>query len=246
MNSRPFEEVPMLRSVLRAAVVLSAVLAASPALAADMGTAGTLYIGAERMFGLSFNHEKQTPAGGTITNSHTDIGLLWNPGLNSPYTIPRMGVDFAVIDNLTVGAGLGFWTSSASRKTEGGGATVDQDGDTTTAILLSPRVGYIIGLSDKVGIWLRGGFTYFSISSSSPEQNGTKRTNSSNGLAFSLDPIFVVSPVEHFGLFGGLMVDLPLSGKVKGETTTGGSTVTNETDTKFQNIGLNFGVLGYF
>lgn len=236
----------MLRTILRAAVVLSAVVAAPSALAADMGSAGTIYIGAERMFGLSFNHEKREPAGGTVTNSHTDIGLLWNPGLNSPYTIPRMGIDFAVIDNLTVGAGLGFWTSSSSTKTETGGTTVDQDGDTTTAVLFSPRVGYMIGLSDRLGIWLRGGFTYFSISSSSPERNGTKTTSSSNGLAFSLDPIFVVSPVEHFGFFGGLMVDLPLSGKVKGETTTGGSTTTNETDTKFQNIGLNFGILGYF
>jgi hypothetical protein len=252
MNSRPFEEVPMLRSVLRAAVVLSAVVAAPSALAADLGASGTIYLGAERMFGVSANSFK-VDRDGTSTYSNTDIGLLWTSshtlGDNatpSPYTVPRIGFDYAIIPNLTIGGALGFASSSVSIKSERNGATVTQDGDTVTAFLISPRVGYIIGISDSVGIWLRGGFTYFNLSDKGPEVNGRKSTNSVNGFAFSLDPILVLSPVDHFGFFGGIMVDLPLSGTLKNETVQPGRTDSVSYDAKATNLGLNFGLLGYF
>jgi hypothetical protein len=243
----------MLRTILRAAVVLSAVVAAPSALAADLGASGTIYLGAERMFGVSANSFKVDRTDGTQTYSNTDIGLLWSASHNigdnavpSPYTVPRLGFDYAIIPNLTIGGALGFASSSLSVKTDRAGATTTQDGDTVTSFLISPRVGYIIGISDSIGIWLRGGFTYFNISAKSPEVNGRKTTNSANGLAFSLDPILVLSPVDHFGFFGGLMLDLPLTGTLKNETVQPGRTDSTSVDSKATNFGLNFGLLGYF
>ncbi|MGZ3417723.1 MAG: hypothetical protein ACXWUG_11960 [Polyangiales bacterium] len=244
----------MLRSILRAAVVLSALVVAPSAIAADLGAAGTIYLGAERMFGVSWNQFKvDRGVDGTSSYSNTDVGLLWpashtlsDNAVPSPYTIPRIGFDYAIIQNLTIGGAIGFASSSLSTKTERNGASVTQDGDTFTSFLISPRVGYMIGLSDKMGIWLRGGFTFFNLSDKSPEVNGRKTTNSANGFAFSLDPIFVLSPVEHFGFFGGIMLDLPLTGTLKNETVTPGRTDSTSYDSKATNFGLNFGLLGYF
>lgn len=242
----------MLRSILRAAVVLSAVVVAPSALAADLGASGTIYLGAERMFGVSANSFK-VDRDGTSTYSNTDIGLLWGAShtlgdnaVPSPYTVPRIGFDYAIIPNLTIGGAIGIASSSLGTKTERNGASVTQDGDTVTSFLVSPRVGYIIGISDSVGIWLRGGFTYFSLSDKGPEVNGRKNSSSASGLAFSLDPILVLSPVDHFGFFGGLMLDLPLTGTLKNETVQPGQTTSVSYDAKATNFGLNFGLLGYF
>jgi hypothetical protein len=253
----------MLRSILRVAVVSSVMLGASSALAADaaptaMGSAGTIFLGAERLFGVSFNNAKSTTSQGgtdvTSTYSRTDIGLLLNANGASafgegtylnPFLIPRLGFDYSVIDNLTVGGSIGFWHASSSTKAEGGGRSQETDGDSVNAFLFAPRVGYIIGLNEKMGIWLRGGLTYYNFGVTHPktQARNVETSDSVNGLAFSLDPVFVLSPVEHFGLFGGLMADIPLSGST---TNDNGNGTKTSTDLKFQNIGLNFGILGYF
>src|SRR4051794_6334969 len=68
----------------------------------------TFILSAERLFGLSINRTTTATNNGDVSVDHTGFGLL----LSSPTTVhmlPRMALDVAVIDGLTVGAGLGFF-----------------------------------------------------------------------------------------------------------------------------------------
>lgn len=249
----------MLRKSLALLAFASVGLASNVAFAQDpapagagIGSAGNLIVSAERMFGVAFTSEKseQTVGGVTTTqtNSDTGFGLLWNPGTSTPYNVPRVGVDYTVIDGLTVGGSLGFYTQSSKTKQEQGGASQEQDGPSLTALLFAPRVGYMLQFGDTMGLWLRGGVTYYNISSESESTvgaNTVKNENGINGLALSLDPAFVITPVSHFGFFAGAMIDFGLTGKSKSESTSGGTTTSTEVDQKFNNFGINFGLLGY-
>ncbi len=232
-------------------------VAAAPASVVDGGiaSAGNLIVSAERLFGFSVAEEKtdQTVGNTTVTrtDSQTSFGLLWNPGAStSPYLIPRVGIDYTVIDGLTVGGSLGFYTHSTSSKQEGGGQSREVDGPSLTALMFAPRVGYILQFGDNMGLWLRGGITYYNVSSESESDaaggTGTVKTETStSGLALSLDPAFVITPVKHFGFFAGAMIDFGLSGTAKSEQSSGGATTSQEVDQKFNNFGINFGLLGY-
>ena len=252
----------MLRKSLALLAFASIGLASSAALAqetapADGGiaSAGNLIVSAERLFGFSVAQDKteQTVGNTTVTqtDSQTGYGLLWNPGaISNPYLVPRVGIDYTVIDGLTVGGSLGFYTQSSSTKSESGGQTTDRDGPSLTALMFAPRVGYILQFGDSMGLWLRGGVTYYNVSSEreSPAPGGTgtvKTENSTSGLALSLDPAFVITPVKHFGFFAGAMLDFGLSGTAKSEQSSGGTTQSQEIDQKFNNFGINFGLLGY-
>ncbi len=234
--------------------ILGATSLAGAAPAADTGGLagkGSFFISAERVFGLQIHSATTEQTVGTNTTknteSHTDFGLLVGNPAAGPYNIPQLGFDFAVIDGLTVGGAIGFWTGSSKNKSEGGGTTVERDGPSFTAFKIAPRVGYIIGLNDSMGIWLRGGFTFFTLGSSSENTTGgvtTKSTNSQNGFALNLEPGFVLMVNPHFGFGANINVDIPLSGKLKTERNTGASTTSTEIDDKELNFGLTFGLIG--
>lgn len=244
-----------------AVVAAVGLLSAPAALAADAAPAGiankgNFIVSAERMFGLSFNsrsEESEVTPGNKVksTTSHTDISVLFPiSGFRSPYMIPRIGMDFTVIDGLTIGGAIGFARGASTVKSELGGQSTERDGPSLTAFLISPRVGYILPLGDNMGLWLRGGITYFSLSSSSESTTGTpptttKNTSGESGVALSLDPVFLITPVPHFGFYGGVMADIGLTGKDKSERVSGGTTQSTETDMKYQNFGLNFGLVGW-
>ena len=121
-------------------------------------------------------------------------------------------------------------------------------------LLLVPRAGYIFDFTPLLSIWARGGFTYYWMKSdgTNPAGNGRREIKDSfDGLALSLDPQLVITPVPHFGITVGPMLDLPLAGSEKVETTvtspTGATTtMTTESSVKITNWGLTEGILGYF
>src|SRR5262249_47216936 len=146
--------------------------AAAPA-RAEIAGAGTLVISAERLFGFSANEVTTATQNGDVSTSRTDFGLLWGSTTNV-YMIPRVGVDYLVIDGLSVGASLGFFVSSNDAGTVNGITSVQTSGPTSTRFLIAPRAGWVHGLGGRLGIWLRGGLTYYygSISSVRTGRNG--------------------------------------------------------------------------
>lgn len=239
------------------------ILGTSATASADFGSQGQLSITAERLFGVSMVTDKEDNSRNDRTDIRTDkytvVSLFGGPGgVLNPYTLPHVGVHYTVIPSLTVGAGLGIASiggTNERERTNGQGVTetTKTDLNDVTMLFLAPRVGYVLGLTPAVGLWLRGGLTYYSISSKYTDETvaGTitiKReiTSTNSGLGLNLDPMFVISPVDHFGFMVGPTIDIPLSGTDKREEKNGSTTETVENDHTFMNLGLTVGLVGYF
>jgi hypothetical protein len=198
--------------------------------------------------------------GNPTKDSGTAINLLY--GGESGFTtnvpiysaIPRAAFDYVLIPGLTVGGAIGYLHRGSSRETTlNNGTTTSVDRPSGNGILFSPRAGYIFDFTPLLSVWARGGFTYYWFKSDGTTTNGNTTTNTKvgvDGLALSLDPQLVITPVPHFGITVGPFLDLPLAGSTKGEgsITVGAVTtsVTNEASTKITNWGVSAGVLGYF
>jgi hypothetical protein len=229
-------------------LLLCIVLGAVAPARAEIATAGTLVISAERLFGLSFNNVTTSTDNGDVSTSRTDFGLLWGSTTNV-YMIPRVGVDYLVIDGLTVGGGLGFFVSSNDAGTVNGITSVDTSGPTSTRFLVAPRVGWAHGIAGRVGVWLRGGLTYYygSISSARMGRNGdTTVSYRSTGLGLNLEPALMVALTDHFAFSAGPVFDLPLTGSRSQEVSTPVMTRTTSYYESVRNLGLVVNLVGYF
>lgn len=250
---------------LRIALASSAalVLLSSSALAADAGAKlsekGNLVIAGERMFGYSHTVlTNETTVGNTkvsSTSTNDNFSLLWSYPV-TVHNLPRIGLDYLVIPNLSLGLGAGFFSTGSKVKSTQGSTSTETDGPSINAWIIAPRVGYVLDLAETSSLWLRGGLSFYGSKTEDKDSSGnTTRTttNTMSGTAFNLEPTFVWTPASHFGLYGGLALDVPLGGKMKRETTsvttTGiGSVTTNtssESDYTQASYGLTFGVLGY-
>jgi hypothetical protein len=183
--------------------------------------------------------------GGKTTDSRTSIALLWPPLSSltySPYQIPHASLDFIIPGGLSVGGSLGFISGSGTTKTEpaNGGASVERDAPSTTILTFAPRVGYALALAPSIAFWPRGGITYYSIKSESTGivmPTTTKTTYS--GLGLNLEANFVLFLADHFGIVGGPVLDVPLSGTRSTDPSNG-----PDDKVKFSNYGLEIGLLG--
>ena len=161
------------------AMGLAAVTLPRTASAQAFGNQGDLAFSAERLMGIDFYDEEF---------SATVIGLGISRFAVSPYHLARLGVDYFVIDNLSVGGSIGF-------------GLVDPEGarNTTSGAMIAPRVGYALEFSKVFGFWPRGGFTY-------------RNFGSDEEFAFTLEAMFYAAPVEHFAITFGPLMDLGIAG----------------------------------
>lgn len=201
-------------------------------------------LSAERVFGFVHSSNTQEPAADTTdTTSYTNINLLTNPmgGFFTGYSVARIGFDFFVIDGLSIGAALGYFSASQSNETEVMGTTSESDGPTFSGFLVAPRIGYAYMFNPTVGIWPRGGITYAHRNISDPDSDNE---NSQNRLAVTLELPLVISPVPHVGFLLGPTLDLGVSGSDNNENTP--PIPDAEVDAKTTDIGVQTGVLVYF
>lgn len=199
------------------------------------GTQGQFVLGVERLFGLNFFNGRLDPDLGPETDqSRTQFNLLWSNSfvggnaIVNPYSVPRFAFDYAIIDNVTLGGSLGYASTSGENDVDGG---EDNDFDTFTLFSFQPRVGYILRFNDVVGMWLRGGLTYYSI--------GSDNFGSSSGFGINLEPGFVFTVTQGFGISVTPSIDLPLSGTFDPE-------VGEDADYSIRNFGANAGLFVYF
>lgn len=164
-------------------------LTASPSSAQDFYDAGEISVAIERGFGIHYASRSLDTPGDDDDVSYTVLGLGW-AGAVSAFHHSRAALDVFVVDQLSLGGSLGFFTQSGDFETNG--------------FLFSPRVGYAIPLSRAFTFWPRGGFTYIDI-------------DESNVLALSGEAMFVASPRPGWGILLGVTLDLGFVGE-QGDT----------------------------
>jgi hypothetical protein len=207
---------------------------------------GTMMIGAERLFGLGLSHESTATANGSTSTDNTTFTLLYSSAPNVHMT-PRVTFDFALIDGLTLGGGLGFGVGNLDQSASRNNATTNSKGPTSTWLVISPRAGYVLGLNQLAGLWLRGGFTYYYINTDFPTSAlNTSSSSRLTGLSFDLEPTLLLSPWQHLGFTAGLAINLPLTGSSTTEVDIGSSSTTTSVDHTIRNVGILFGMEGTF
>jgi hypothetical protein len=184
----------MMQKWLTASVSVALLAAAGAAHAQgrgpDFGAQGQLAISGERLFGINYARASNTTDGQPSSyHSATVIGFGWNSDpASSSFVHPRVGIDYFVIDRLSLGGAVGLYTAS--------GHDPQTDG---TGLLLAPRVGYAIDLGRVASFWPRGGITYYSHT----DYHNVALSGEAN---FALFPrsnwAFLVTPFFDMGPFG--------------------------------------------
>ena len=168
-----------MRKALSALLGAAAIFGSSQAMAQDFGAQGDVSFAADRLMGFYLILEP---------NDRTALGLGIPAGGAFPYTSPRLGVDFFVIDQLSVGFQLGFFSEDD-----------DDGGDAFNGFMFHGRVGYAAAFGESFGIWPRGGITFSDV-----EDN--------DEIALTGEAMFYFDPVDNFGFLFGPTLDLGLAG----------------------------------
>jgi len=195
--------------------------------------------------------------GGTPAFTDPAHGVVGFPNVPVPnfYTTPRLGFDYTILPNITVGGDLIlFFTLGGSASSEqynnaGGTVTTTASAPTSTIFGIAPRGGYILHLNQLLAIWLRGGFSFYTLTEKQSATVGTTTTTYSASYhqpAIDLDPQLVITPLPHFGFTAGLTGDLPFAGGHSYTTNTGGTTSTVSAASSLTFLGVTAGVLGWF
>ena len=202
------------------------------------------------------SHTSQTisteQGGGTrkSTDSGTSMAVLFGrePSLGVVHTLPRIAFDFTVVRHFTLGGSFAFaFGLGTSRENDfGGNRTEKTDGPRTTIVGFAPRVGYVFPLGHVFAFWPRAGVAFYSVSTKTPIVNGpnnASQTDSDSVFSIDLDPQFVWTPVQHFFINFGPLINIPLSGSRSTENAAGGTT---KQDLSVFHAGISAGLGGWF
>jgi hypothetical protein len=234
-------------------VLGSSLATAQPAAGKELGKAMDLVFSADRLFGLHFGHayvDNRTPGpfrgGEEVDENYTTIGFGW-PGqavgqaAGTPFTMARFAFDIFVIDSLSVGGAIGYTHVDIHHEETPVGAPVNGVYDTDWASgIFAPRVGYIWNLGSVVSFWLRGGITYHWASYGNAAGCGGPGPCdlSQDGWAFTIEPTFTFSPIEHFAFVGMPYLDIDFTGKTRVPGTF-------DRTTHYRSFGIAVGLLGW-
>ena len=196
---------------------------ASAAAAASEAKPPSLSLALERAGGIGY--AKATSTEGT-SDSSVSLTALGVGGVTlNPFAVPRVGLDFILPSNLTLGGAVGFTRLSGST------SSGNRSEDIGSAVLytLTPRVGYRIPLSDRIDLTPRGGLT-FAGGSFSPADS--RNEASIFAIAISADAPFAFRLTDSFNILVGAALDYTVSANVTTTTTSGGAggTTTNRSE----------------
>jgi hypothetical protein len=205
---------------LAATAAVAATTVSGSALA-DFGREGTLAIGAERLFGIVGTSTETED----VESDSTSISFMWGGGGERVYDRPRAAVDYFIIDSLSLGGSLGFYTWS--EEVEDG---PENDG---SGFLFAPRVGYMLQFTDILGFWPRGGFTYVN--------DNVEDAYSDSATALSVEAPLVIGLGRELAITVGLTLDLGIGGEIETELPAPAADVDQE-HTQF---GIQVGLAGF-
>jgi hypothetical protein len=201
-----------MKTKLWPAAVLCALLATTNHAHAEAIRSGTFALGAERITGVFHADDKVDPA---ASQGHTTFALFGNSSdetIAGAWQLPRIGFDVFVVNGLSLGGSFVV----LNRSIEGGGDATD--------IIFAPRVGYAYMFGRVVGIWPRGGLSYWHRSG-----NGNYEAHS---FAFDVDVPLIFRCTHSFAITLGPLLDVGFAGKVR------------DADTSFLQFGLSAGIVG--
>ena len=260
-------------------VLLTASVAGAQSTGQGFGQKGEFIFSADRLVPvLSFTQNKVTfdnqNPNVSISTKGSGLSLLWGnnsvfgtAGANGAvgfsgggdstfYTTPRVGFDYVLIPNLTIGGDVFvFFTLGTSETNTRGDVSTDVVVPSANAFGLAPRVGYIFGISPLLSFWLRGGLSYYHGGTSIQDANCNNQndTTSLNLFGLDIDPQLVISPAPHFSFTAGPAVDIGFAGSASatnpGGAGAGGncnSSTTVSGGYSSYNIGLTGALIGWF
>jgi hypothetical protein len=238
----------------------------------------TLIISADRLVPLvgytssSVELNGALPVGATrsVSTSASGMSFLWGSDFSSysllsqsgtiqplnVHSLPRVAFDFAVIEHLTIGAGLafgfGFGGSNEVATVNGPNSTTTNkvDSPSSFAFGFAPRVGYVIPFGEHLAFWPRAGMGIYSINfkqETRDQTNNVTTTFKSSDFLFSLDldPQLAIIPTEHFFFTIGPMLNIPLTGNRSLSGSVGGATTTTDQDISLFHFGIHATVGGW-
>lgn len=212
---------------------------------------GHWILSADRLSPL-FSYEKSTESdkNGSISTTTSSLALLWSGNPADFYDVPRLGLDYVVAPNITVGGNV-FATlpMSSKQSATAAGQTQTQDNDKVSAFGLAARAGYVMGLGPKLMLWARGGLGFARVGTSIPDNGGggpRDRYNSVSQFGLNLEPQFVFAAGTHVGIMFGPVLDIPLSGTFHTERTdNNGTTTSTDVDSSQFHFGINVSLIGW-
>ncbi len=264
-----------MNGVVRASIALGIALAGSTASAQgkvdNIGNAGGIVIGAERLVGvyhskINTTSEQSTTVGGTTITSKSDLDTdrttfaVFGNAAESPTQVPRLALDFFPIDGLSIGGSFMYLASNGKLKgTQSLSGAVNQEQKvdsklpTESVLIFQPRLGYAFAFNDIVGLWPRAGFAYThlvvkqEVTTTDAQGNEQKfdDTITVNLTNLTLEGMLFVSPFSNFAFVGGPFVDIPLGGSQKEESSLPNSQ-TQDSDSKLTCYSAMIGIAGYF
>ncbi len=171
---------------------------------------GSFAVGAERLFGVSWDKQSADFNGGSVSVSETSVSVLGKQVSSDPFAGPRIAFDYFVTDGISVGGSVGYSSISTSGElnSSAAGASLSGADNTLRGWIVSPRVGYGYAFNDNVGIWPRLGFTYVGMSISGNGNTDLKQ----HYFALSAEVPIVFTPVPHTMLTIAPTVDWGFSG----------------------------------
>jgi hypothetical protein len=260
-----------MRRLLRGAAFRASFLAATVALlvaapreaaaqdANGLGEKHQLILSVDRLLPvLSYTSQTVTATVGgaafKTTDSGTSAAFLFGrePNLGVVHTIPRVAFDYTIVRRLTLGGAFAFAIGLGGTHTEDlpNGTSRKIDASKTSVVGFAPRVGYVLPLGDNFAFWPRAGFAFYSVSTSipsvGPQNAAVTTTDSDTLLSLDLDPQFAWTPVRHFFIHFGPLINIPLSGSRSTEVANGPSSTTNKNDLSVFHFGLSAGLGGWF
>jgi hypothetical protein len=230
----------------------------------NIGNAGQIVIGAERLAGVFVDQADvettNTAFGTTITAevsaSTTTVSVFGNsPG--GPTSVPRLALDFFVIQGLSLGGSFIYLTRSGDVEstTDDGSQSVTSEDELATQSLfvLAPRIGYAVAFDETFAFWPRVGISYSADVTEDEDEvddglGGTiivTDTTTLKATQLTLEALLVVSPFEGFALAGGPFYDVGLGGSFEREIDAPGA-VNIEGDYRATAFGFTVGMLAYF
>ena len=196
----------------------------------DEGKVPSFSIALERVGGIGYAKASAKDSDDSLSLVALGVGGV----TPNPFAVPRLGIDFILPSNLTLGGAVGFTRLSASTSS----GSTSQDVGSVFLYTLTPRIGYRIPLSDKVDITPRAGLT-FAGASASPSDS--KNDASIFAVAIGADAPVAFRMTDSFNLLVGVGIDYTVSATVSttttSTTTTGvGGTTTTSTKTQDDDV----------